>query len=212
LPSTVETTTPQLARLVGTPEAPVIIDVRIDQDVNDTPQFLAAAFQYPFNDIELLAPKLANKAVVIYCHKGKKISQGAAALLCDHGIQTEPLVGSHFGWSEHYNKSKVLPQDHNSALTSNIGFDESVGVVKSSAQTTRLYSKKSPLGKQVLTVVNFPPGQIDPFISACLSSGFHNDSGEDILAAADGNVPNSAESAGSQLNNNKGPRLDEHFR
>ncbi len=100
MPSPAEITVTQLARLIGTPESPVIVDVRIDQDFDDDPQFIPTAFRHEFNDVETLAPNLTNRPVVIYCQKGKKISQGAAALLRDRGIQTEILVGGHFGWRD----------------------------------------------------------------------------------------------------------------
>ncbi len=100
MPSPTDITVSQLARLIGTPTAPTLIDVRIDGDFDDDPQLLPTAFRHPFRDVEALAPALTGKSVVVYCQKGKKISQGAAALLRDHGIQTESLVGGHFGWRD----------------------------------------------------------------------------------------------------------------
>ena len=100
MPSPTEITVSQLARLIGTPESPTIIDVRIDEDFDQDPQILPTALRHHFSKVEELVESLKNKFVVIYCQKGKKISQGAAALLRDHGIHTEVLVGGHFAWRD----------------------------------------------------------------------------------------------------------------
>ena len=76
MPSPTEITSAQLARLSGTPEAPVLIDLRIDADFDDDPRLIPAAFRHDFTDIEALAPALYGRGVVVYCQKGCKISQG----------------------------------------------------------------------------------------------------------------------------------------
>jgi hypothetical protein len=52
MPSPTEITSAQLARLSGTPEAPVLIDLRIDADFDDDPRLIPAAFRHDFTDIE----------------------------------------------------------------------------------------------------------------------------------------------------------------
>ena len=47
-----------------------------------------------------------------------------------------------------------------------IDFGSEVGVKVSSAQLVKQYTKEQLQGKLVLGVVNFPPRQIGPFISA----------------------------------------------
>lgn len=100
MPSPSEITVSQLSRLIGTPACPVIIDVRIDEDVAADPTLLPGAMQYPFKDVAKLAPALQGRAAVVYCQKGKKISQGAAAILRDAGIPAEILAGGHFAWRD----------------------------------------------------------------------------------------------------------------
>ncbi len=100
MPSPAEITTAQLGRLIGTPNAPTIIDVRIDPDVEEDPQLIPGARRHAFDEMDALAPELVGQKVVVYCQKGKKISQGAAAVLRCHGIQTECLEGGHFGWRD----------------------------------------------------------------------------------------------------------------
>lgn len=52
-----------------------------------------------------------------------------------------------------------------------IDFGTEIGVKKSSAQITVLYSKEDLLGKQIVAVVNFPKKQIANFMSECLVLG-----------------------------------------
>lgn len=89
-----------LARLIGTPDCPRLIDVRIDEDFDDDPHLLPGAIRYPFNTIEDTVPELLGKKAVVYCQKGLKISQGAAALLRASGIQAEILEGGQFAWRD----------------------------------------------------------------------------------------------------------------
>ncbi len=49
-----------------------------------------------------------------------------------------------------------------------------LGIKKSAAQVTALYTKEQLLGKQVIAVVNFPPRQIANFFSECLVLGVYS--------------------------------------
>ncbi len=100
MPSPTEITATQLSRLIGTPDAPVLVDICIDEDFESDPRFIPSSFRHPFKDIAALAPKLADKRVVVICQKGLKLSQGAAAILRDHGIAAETLMGGNFAWRD----------------------------------------------------------------------------------------------------------------
>lgn len=89
-----------LVRLVGTPDCPVLLDVRIDEDFDDDPQLIPGAYRHPFLNVTDLADDLKGRPVVVYCQKGLKISQGAAALLRSFGIQAEVLEGGQFAWRD----------------------------------------------------------------------------------------------------------------
>lgn len=65
-----------------------------------------------------------------------------------------------------------------------------IGIKKSSAQITHLYSTAHLIGKQIIAVVNFPPKQIANFFSECLVLGVYNNSKEVVLLAADKPIKN----------------------
>ena len=71
-----------------------------------------------------------------------------------------------------------------------IDFGAEVGILKSSAQITKRYTKDELLGKQVIAVVNFPDKQIANFISSCLVTGFSDENGDIVLSTVDQAVPN----------------------
>ncbi|MFO7727977.1 MAG: tRNA-binding protein [Desulfonatronovibrio sp.] len=85
-----------------------------------------------------------------------------------------------------------FPEARVPAYKLKIDFGQEIGVKKSSAQITDLYTKEDLLGKQVIAVVNFPPKQIGPVKSECLVTGFHRDDGAVVLAVPDANIQNGA--------------------
>ena len=56
-----------------------------------------------------------------------------------------------------------------------------LGIKKSSAQITDLYTKDDLLNKQVSVIVNFKPRQIANFMSECLVIGVYNVEGDVVL-------------------------------
>ena len=98
--SPTQITVAQLSRLIGTPNAPVLIDVCIDEDFHDDSRLIPTAIRHPFQDIASLAPRLKGERVVIICHRGKKLSEGAAAVLRTHGVAAENLVGGNLAWRD----------------------------------------------------------------------------------------------------------------
>jgi rhodanese-related sulfurtransferase len=88
----------QLMRLIGTPDSPAIFDVRIAEDAAADPRLIPTA-TLRAHDTFQTAPFGVNRAVIV-CHKGRKLSEGVAALLRTHGIAAEVLEGGHLAWVE----------------------------------------------------------------------------------------------------------------
>lgn len=96
LPS--EITVSQLARLIGTSEAPTIIDVRIDDDYTLDPRIIPGSFRRAFRTCQEWAPEFSGKRVVVSCQRGLKLSQGVAAWLRHAGADAVSLEGGFESW------------------------------------------------------------------------------------------------------------------
>ncbi|SON55403.1 hypothetical protein HDIA_1862 [Hartmannibacter diazotrophicus] len=98
MPSNTEITPSQLARLIGLPTAPVLIDVRTADDVAADPRILPCSEHRDATDAALWAKDFAGCQVTVVCQKGKKLSEGAAAWLRHEGISAETLEGGFEAW------------------------------------------------------------------------------------------------------------------
>ena len=79
IPDTITVT--QLARLIGTPDGPVLIDVCIDADHAADPRMLPGSVRRDFGTVSSWAQDYAGRATVVLCQRGLKLSQGVAAWL-----------------------------------------------------------------------------------------------------------------------------------
>jgi len=70
-----------------------------------------------------------------------------------------------------------------------IDFGE-LGIKKSSAQITDLYSKEDLQNRQVTAILNFKPRQIANFMSECLVLGIYNEEGHVVLLQASEEIKN----------------------
>jgi rhodanese-related sulfurtransferase len=98
MPSPTEITVSQLARLVGTPEAPAVIDVRSDEHFAADPRSIPCALRRESTAVDAWADRYDGKHVVVACQHGGKTSQGIAAWLRTRGIEAESLEGGHDAW------------------------------------------------------------------------------------------------------------------
>lgn len=85
--------------------------------------------------------------------------------------------------------AQVFAEARKPAYVLQVDFGSEIGLRKSSAQITQLYSVEELVGKLVVAVVNFPKKQIGPLMSECLVTGFHNADGEVALCVPDKPVP-----------------------
>ena len=82
-----------------------------------------------------------------------------------------------------------FPEAHKPAYKIWADFGD-LGVMKSSAQLTKLYNKENLLGRQIMGVTNFPSKQIGTFMSQFLVTGFVLEDGGVVLAEPERIVPN----------------------
>jgi tRNA-binding protein len=89
-------------------------------------------------------------------------------------------------------KVEDFPEARKPAYKVTADFGPEIGVLKTSAQITELYSKQDLEGRQILGVVNFPAKQIGPVRSEFLLTGFHREDGNVVIAMPEQGVPNGA--------------------
>jgi rhodanese-related sulfurtransferase len=90
----------KLARLIGTPKTPLLLDVRSDEDRAADPRLLPGALAVGDRAPTALAAELAGKPSIAICQAGHKRSQGAAAWLRAEGCPSEYLEGGFEAWRE----------------------------------------------------------------------------------------------------------------
>ncbi|MGL4237650.1 chromate resistance protein ChrB domain-containing protein [Tabrizicola sp.] len=96
MPQFGQITPAQAFRLIGTPEAPVILDVRIEEDVTALPCMIPTSRRLSHKAISTLTDPPGR--AIVACTKGKKLSEGAAAWLRTLGWQAEVLEGGNLAW------------------------------------------------------------------------------------------------------------------
>lgn len=85
-----------------------------------------------------------------------------------------------------------FPEARRPAYKIAVDFGPHLGVRRTSAQVTDVYSKEELLGRQVMGVLNFPPKQIGPVRSEFLLAGFYRADGAVVLAVPERPVQNGA--------------------
>jgi tRNA-binding protein len=82
-----------------------------------------------------------------------------------------------------------FPEARKPAWKLMIDFGPEIGLKRSSAQLKSLYGREELLDRLVLAVVNFPPKQIGPFMSECLTLGLPDEHGNVVLIGPDRDLP-----------------------
>ena len=96
MPQPNQITPAQLSRLIGTPEAPVVLDVRLAEDAAALPRVIPTSRRMA-HDAAL--PEDLGPHVVVVCVRGRKLSEGVAAMLRTRGIAAEVLEGGTEAWA-----------------------------------------------------------------------------------------------------------------
>ena len=103
MPAPDSMTCDRLAKLIGTPRAPIVLDVRRAALRSADPRLIASARVLDEADLAAdalasLAPGLMGQSVVVACAAGHARSQGVASWLRQQGVQAEYLEGGHEAW------------------------------------------------------------------------------------------------------------------
>ena len=85
---------------------------------------------------------------------------------------------------------KDFPKARKPAYQLVIDFGPDIGILQSSAQITKRYSKLTLLQKQIVAVINFPKKQIGKFMSECLVLGAVGQEGDVILIHPETKIEN----------------------
>jgi rhodanese-related sulfurtransferase len=127
----------QLARLIGTPKAPVLLDARREAVRTADPRILPGARSLAEVDLSPevlthLAAELAGPVVVV-CAEGHRLSQGTAAWLRQEGVQAEYLLGGQAAWAV-----AGLPLINPGRITARDGQSRSIWVTRSRPKIDRI--------------------------------------------------------------------------
>jgi len=88
-------TSENLARLIGTPACPSIVDVRPEGET-----LLPASIQRQAEEIRTWAGELTGKKAVVFCVHGHERGAGVAAILRSAGVEAETLEGGFEAWRD----------------------------------------------------------------------------------------------------------------
>ncbi len=99
MPQPNQITPAQLMRLIGLPDAPAIVDVRLPEDLAADPRLIPSAFHRSHDLFDPAPDRLRGQRVVVVCTAGRKLSEGVAALLRAQGIAAEGLEGGSRAWA-----------------------------------------------------------------------------------------------------------------
>lgn len=92
---------PDLFAALGTGVAPTIVDVCIDDDFADDPRLIPGSYRINHHAMASgFVPRDRERPIVVVCHKGQKLSQGAAAHLRCRGYTARALEGGRVLWAQ----------------------------------------------------------------------------------------------------------------
>lgn len=89
----------KLARLIGIPTGPVLIDVRPDEEFAAEPLLIPGTLRRPLADVAAWASEFQDRAAVVVSRDGGTVSQGIAAHLRHEGVAAETLDGGIAEWA-----------------------------------------------------------------------------------------------------------------
>lgn len=114
MPAFLEIASEKLARIVGTPDMPAIIDVRVEEDFALDPRLVPGSIRRDYRRVMEWGPDTSGPTILL-CRKGQKLSHGVAAHLRAMGKEAEVLQGGLEAWREAGGmlvpEAKIPPRD-----------------------------------------------------------------------------------------------------
>jgi rhodanese-related sulfurtransferase len=123
----------KLARLIGTANTPVLIDVRTDEDFAADQRLIPGAIRRNHKEAADWGGEFSGKPAIVVCLRGQKLAQGTAAWLRHVSSDAETLEGGFEGW-----KAAKLPLVPASKLPSRDAQGRTVWVTRARPKIDRI--------------------------------------------------------------------------
>src|SRR5258706_14811457 len=95
---TVSIDSPSLFSHLGSPNAPLLLDVRRDAAFDADDRLIAGALRPPADLVEFAGRMAQGRQVVVYCVRGHEVSQDVAIALRATGLVARYLAGGIEAW------------------------------------------------------------------------------------------------------------------
>ena len=89
-----------LASLVGTPNAPTVIDVRNEEDFARDPRLIPGSIRRAATQFGAWAATCTPHPTVVVCQEGHKLSEGVAAWMRQSGVPAKIASGGFVAWAQ----------------------------------------------------------------------------------------------------------------
>jgi rhodanese-related sulfurtransferase len=88
----------KLARLIGTPNCPALVDVRTDDDHEADPRLIPGSMRRSHAEASAWAREFTGRSAIVICQSGGKLSEGAAAWMRHAGVAADTLECGFDDW------------------------------------------------------------------------------------------------------------------
>src|SRR5260370_21739337 len=88
----------KLARLIGTPNCPALVDVRTDDDYKADPRLIPGSIRRSHAAVCAWTCEFTGRSAIAICQRGAKLSEGAARWMRHAGVAADTLEYGFEGW------------------------------------------------------------------------------------------------------------------
>src|SRR5258706_641114 len=88
----------KLARLIGTPNCPALVDVRTDDDYKADPRLIPGSIRRSHANVSAWTCEFTGRSAIAICQSGAKLSEGTAAWMRHAGVAADSLEHGFDGW------------------------------------------------------------------------------------------------------------------